>query len=320
VSEPELPGLPSLGLGPALTVKTSLPRIDLPTFPSPAEAHIKLPARKIRLRAEWGLVLFTVAIPALVAWFWAGLLRPESAPAAILVLLAGGLAMGTSTLHLGKPLRAWRAMLNLRSSPLSREILLTSAFLATATAARLVSAESALAVPLSGVALVAGMSAVLSIDAVYRRISRLGTRFHSAEAWLTVVFLAGLIGQVLPLWLPAAVLKASFALLPNKGVPAQERSGFSLLATRIALLLAAFALALIWDSPWSTPASVATALAGEILDRCRFYLELEPVSPARLLAMASASVQGTSSATPSFKAFSLNPVTSFAKNESTSTR
>lgn len=51
-----------------------------------------------------------------------------SAPAVVLALLAAGCAIGASVLHLGRPLVAWRAVLGLRHSWLSREIVAFGAY------------------------------------------------------------------------------------------------------------------------------------------------------------------------------------------------
>ena len=54
------------------------------------------------------------------------------AAAALSSLLVGGLALGASTLHLGRPIHAYRALRMWRRSWLSREVLLFSAFSAVA--------------------------------------------------------------------------------------------------------------------------------------------------------------------------------------------
>src|ERR1700732_5269503 len=48
--------------------------------------------------------------------------------AALLALLVGGLALGASTLHLGRPVHAYRALKMWRRSWLSREVLLFTCF------------------------------------------------------------------------------------------------------------------------------------------------------------------------------------------------
>jgi DMSO reductase anchor subunit len=81
---------------------------------------------------EGSLVAFTLLTQAAVGICWAFLAVRPSAPAAddllgvsFLAALAG---LGASFLHLGRPSNAWRALGNLRTSWLSREIVFASAF------------------------------------------------------------------------------------------------------------------------------------------------------------------------------------------------
>ncbi|MDP1794779.1 MAG: DmsC/YnfH family molybdoenzyme membrane anchor subunit, partial [Acidimicrobiales bacterium] len=69
-----------------------------------------------------------------VGAFVANLLRGEVQPLNATVSLAVGiLAMGASVLHLGRPLYAYRAVIGLRHSWLSREIVAFGAFMGLAT-------------------------------------------------------------------------------------------------------------------------------------------------------------------------------------------
>jgi formate dehydrogenase iron-sulfur subunit len=84
------------------------------------------------------LVLTQVAVGALVAlvtarwWSYPGV-QPAATSLAAVALLTGVVAMGASVLHLGRPLLAWRAVIGLRHSWLSREIVAFGLF-APATA------------------------------------------------------------------------------------------------------------------------------------------------------------------------------------------
>lgn len=103
------------------------------TPPPPGRAA----AGGIRLAHEWPLWLLTSVMPLAFAWFGAGAAALSGPFGDLAVLALGGLALLASTLHLGQPLRAWRAVLNLRTSWLSREILSVGAFLGLAAAATL---------------------------------------------------------------------------------------------------------------------------------------------------------------------------------------
>ncbi len=85
------------------------------------------------------LVLTQLSVGAFVAAFVAQLFGPDTGLHAIhsihagTALLFGMIALGSSTLHLGRPHLAFRAVLGLRSSWLSREIVAFGAFAALAT-------------------------------------------------------------------------------------------------------------------------------------------------------------------------------------------
>lgn len=83
--------------------------------------------------AEWPLLILTVSLQSAVGTFIWGLLwawfGPLSAEILLSTLALGVIGMLGATRHLASPLRAPRAILNWRSSWLSREIILSSAFL-----------------------------------------------------------------------------------------------------------------------------------------------------------------------------------------------
>jgi DMSO reductase anchor subunit len=88
---------------------------------------------------EWPLVVFTLALQMstalvlLATLFDGGLLPGANLGAARVIVLMGlsSAVIGTviSLLHLGRPHAGWRALLNLRSSALSREVLVVGLFL-----------------------------------------------------------------------------------------------------------------------------------------------------------------------------------------------
>ncbi len=272
--EPSFVGLGHTGLGPSLKIKP--PRR---TTPPPALAIDELldatptqpaPPRKITLGHEWALLLFSLVMPALAAWFAGSFLHSDRRPALIPFLVIGAFVLGASTLHLGRPLRAWRAILNVRTSWLSREIVFTNGFLFLAIPyLGLPHASPELGIP----ALVSGLAMCLSIDGVYRAIPRLeGSRFHSAEVTLTVVMLTGIVAGVPLVTFVAATIKA--ALFINRIMLGDLTLPIPVSVARFVLLFMAMAPMFAWQLAF------AVALAGEVIDRVAFYKVLEPSSPA----------------------------------------
>ena len=92
------------------------------------------------LRKTWPLIVYTILIQLaaglctfLAAYLWSPA-SPGAVPEDGTVIMAAGVAvsaaMALSTLHLGQPFRAYRALTNIRTSWLSREILSTAVFFA----------------------------------------------------------------------------------------------------------------------------------------------------------------------------------------------
>jgi DMSO reductase iron-sulfur subunit len=186
------PGFPDVGLRPGLHLtakrRHSAPPEMTPRPLSELEGLPATPSASVELAGEWPLLVFTLIASLLVAWFtaWAVGSRPLN-PIAF-ALLAGS-ALAVSTLHLGRPLRAWRAVLNLRHSWLSREIASFSAFVGLALVS---SALGQLPQPLQWLTVVLGFTALFSIVRVPRQRSGL---------WPAILRLAA--GFLLPLalWL-----------------------------------------------------------------------------------------------------------------------
>ena len=92
----------------------------------------------ISLCSEWSLMAFTLLAAVLVAVVTT-LAMAETRPPALawidapLFAAAAAVSMGLASAHLGRKTRAWRAILNLRRSWLSREIACLSVFFGAAT-------------------------------------------------------------------------------------------------------------------------------------------------------------------------------------------
>lgn len=280
--EPVHVALPATGLGPSLVVEAPRRAGPVPVAPPPVAAtppYQPRPPRKIRPGDEWTLIVFTLVLPLLVAWLAAGLLRPERRPPLIAFLLVGGAAMALSALHLGRPLRASRAVSNLRSSWLSREILLSGLFLTFGAASLLPSDGTFDWLP--PVALALGAAALFAVDRVYAAVprSRSVTLPHSAGALLTGAFLLAVATGSVAAATGFAVLKAVLFLLRRPRLP------LPVAAARLALLGAAAAATRLPTLGWT--AAVALVLAGELIDRIAFYAELEPASPAATMVVST---------------------------------
>jgi Fe-S-cluster-containing dehydrogenase component/DMSO reductase anchor subunit len=110
------------------TTRVTLPE-NMPPNASPRDATHVTPAE-----AHWPLVIMTVLTQLSVGAFatiWLLQLLGSGArlgAAAVGSLLVGALALGASTLHLGRPIHAYRALKMWKRSWLSREVLMFGAF------------------------------------------------------------------------------------------------------------------------------------------------------------------------------------------------
>lgn len=265
---------------------------------------------------NWPLVGFTALSPLAVGGL-AGLLAVRGTPrigvdgGAIALLAIALLALLASSLHLGRPLRAYRSIARLSTSWLSREVVLFGIFV-------LLLAAYALPVHASGwnesqdalgiLATVVGALSLFATGEVYRLPSR-----PSWNSWRTIASLvlgalgAGLllgacVGQLGPLGKsgrPVAVTTISaVALLLGTAITclrarrpgpekAEEFAAWQvvvgpcrwMLTLRIAGALCA--LGLLFAAPSLSIIAWVPAAIGEMADRALFFRAVVPVSMAR---------------------------------------
>jgi len=281
-------GFPRTDLGPAIRIER-VRRAEPPpqaAFPAPlvpvgnAASHQVEPV--ISFGAEWSLAAFTFLVIVMFATFTAsasGAMRLHPAIFATAAALAGGLSLA----HLGRPARAWRAVLNVRGSWLSREVIGFGAFAVAGTAALV--AGDRLSGGLTPAALLVGLFTLVAIDQVYRPVyRRRNPVLDGGGALLTGLYLAGLFSGLILLAAPAWALKLAAETVgrqPNHVDDSETRSPLWFIVTRLVLGLAVPAAAWAWGgTPLGTPA-LGAAIVGEAMGRVSFYNRLVIQSPAR---------------------------------------
>jgi formate dehydrogenase iron-sulfur subunit len=208
----------------------------------------------------------------------------------IAALAVACVSLGASTLHLGRPVHAWRALKMWRRSWLSLEVLLFSLFAAAAVASAAIPAIS----PVAAVLGFGGVTASAFIYLVPARPAwnRKGTvaDFYLTGLLLGPLFL-GPLGIVVP---AAAVVAAGAAQLLNQLVNLLALAGSdefelrasarlltgelrNLLLARIGLLIVGGILLPLLHAP---AAAFVLALAGETLSRYLFFVSVVPKSVA----------------------------------------
>ncbi|WLT30851.1 DmsC/YnfH family molybdoenzyme membrane anchor subunit [Geothrix sp. PMB-07] len=274
----DMPGLPPSATAPGIRI-APLRHAEPPELghrpPDDAmraflQGWLVVPHTKITLRGEWTLLLFTTVISVLVAWMGASCLGGPAVHGWTFLLL-GGAVLGLSTAHLGRPERAWRALLHLRTSWLSREVAAVSLFLGLGAAAAF--RQPALAPVAAGV----GFLALFTVDRLYGVALRVGPwNLHSAHTLFNGLFLLGLLARIPVLAAIMGTFKAALYL--------HRKQHFARIGTPLRPGLSALRLGLGFLGPLWLAAShpllaAMLAVLGDLLDRGEYYDELAIPTP-----------------------------------------
>ncbi len=263
-----------------------LPGAPTPEITQPTTRYIGrnvpadvIPADQSRLvpqPAHWPLafmlVLTQIGLGISAASLW------ESTTTAVVGAIIFNLGMGAATLHLGKPLKAWRFFLGLKTSWLSREIL---AFSLVAPIPLILAAQKYLpdliVTPAKLGLIPAALGAIFTSVMIYHDTKRstwhlktsLPNFFLTFAAAVTLFIHPGLFALILLLQL---ALEATF-LLPTKGSDwspqqhsARLRLGPLQRVTRARFLTGAITIALAFLNPWlALPVLLSTELCSRHL-------------------------------------------------------
>ncbi len=228
----------------------------------------------VRLKREWSLALFsvlviTVSVMLMVAALRGTALIETTSFRFIPFLLMAG-AMAVSVAHLGVPRKSWRAILNIISSPLSREIAMV---LLLAFVALLGWVRPGLIPPL-----ITGFLALLtliSVDNVYFAADRsLSLKLHSGQAYFTGIYAA-------TWFIEPTIIFIVFSMLAAISVVMRYRSAEADSLTRTLYYTRAMALPLVFmliypDSQVTDIAALVVFIAGLVADRLLFYCDFRP--------------------------------------------
>jgi DMSO reductase anchor subunit len=195
----------------------------------------------------------------------------------------GIVAVLLSSLHLGRRGRAHRAILNWRSSWVSREVLFFILFLSFG------SLYLAIA-PLNGVvgwvALTAGFATLFAMDRVYGVTGARGSILHSGGVIITGIFAWGVLSGHIVLAVTLALVKMSLYSLRRfrsvgRGGPTRTLSS----VFRVAVGLFVPLVVWLFGSRDLLVYAGVGAFSGELVDRCEYYLDLDIPSPRREMAI-----------------------------------
>jgi formate dehydrogenase iron-sulfur subunit len=294
------PGLPSAD------DSISTTRITLPSTLPPDTRKVDL--GRVRPEApHWPLVFMTVltqlSVGAFAAiWILHSIGKATQLGAGALVsFLAAAVALGSSMLHLGRPIHAYRALKMWRRSWLSREVLLFSCFSGVAGIySALLWYRPAVSGAFGAMTFLFGVAGVMASAFIYLVPARpaWNTKHTVLDFFLTAALLGSLLGATADAGsrrglLLAAAFAAAAQLLNQVmrflGMTSSEvferKASAQLLSTVLSskvlargglLLLGGVVLPLLFPSPWGAFGALALALAGEILGRYLFFVSVVP--------------------------------------------
>ena len=268
---------PDKGLNPAFEFSGSKNNSPLKIIPESVGSVEKLNLNQIQnkkeknISGEVSLIIFTFLATMSVSVLVSSLIRGVFPEKWIFIplLVCTGLI---SFFHLGKKLRSWRALANLRSSPLSREIAalviysVVSVFTVILNIPALLIASS-----------VSGLVLLMLIDSVYiysdRRRSVI---LHSGQTFISALIIISFIsGNILP-FVFMALIKFGLSYY-NQIVKRLRNSDFTLRFLRIAFLVVP-GLNLILHNSHTDIFIIIIFLFGELIDRILFYKDFNPLN------------------------------------------
>ena len=293
------PGFVDAGIGPSIQLvplrkehqKPIIENIDAPEIDNErVESYLPKLKTKVDLAKEWTLVLFSLAASGLIAWQAAALTSNVPISPITFILLAL-VAIALTTVHVGKKLRIWRFILNIKGSWLSREIVSFSAFFGLG-ALSLFMKENLLGIAdmlsftdskaVGIVAVVFGAFTLVSIDMVYKFFTRKDTlHLHSAMVCITGPLLFAWLANMPLLIIGFTLIKAVLYIYRKRMLRNQKVAYFPVLSfIRVVALLLPY-IALIVTPEISLSVLLPIVLVGEAIDRCEFYYESEVITPER---------------------------------------
>ena len=264
-------------------VVNSKPQMDLGVSGfNPTQVLISDVKPKINAIKEWPLVIFTLLSSLLVGWILFLLFNPSSTNYGYYFIGLGLLGMGLSSLHLGKPFRAYRSIINIRKSWLSREIVLYSLFVGLSSFVFLINSSLFLVL----LAALVGLLLLIAIEYVYSVAEKnYKTMIHSANTLLTAITFSFLLTEFNSI---------AISLLAIKGVLFIIRYAYNDISTSMLGLgfirfflgiLTPLVSLMIIGSPKIVV--VISFVLAEVIDRFDFYTSLHVDSPDYLLSKSN---------------------------------
>jgi Fe-S-cluster-containing dehydrogenase component len=224
-----------------------------------------------RMKKEWSLVLFSLLVISASALMILSALKGAVISALLPPLLLAG-AMAVSVAHLGVPAKAWRALCNIVSSPLSREIAMVGMLTAIAFINLMV---PGLIPPIAGG--IAALLTLITIDLVFFAADRkVSLWLHSGQAFFTGIYAVSWFIKPDYIFLVFSMLAALSVVMryASAGTSPLVRNLYYFRGMTLPLVF----LLLYPGSAVTDAAALIFFLAGIVADRVLFYYDFNPVN------------------------------------------
>ena len=242
-----------------------------PSVEETGEEEYRSPVPETKLKSEWSLLIFSLLVIAASALFIATAISDTGLPSILPAIMLTG-ALIISFAHLGVPARAWRAVFNVISSPLSRELIMLILLTVLAYMKWLRPGMLHPFVPA-----VAALATLISVDLVYFAADRSAAlKLHSGQAFFSGTFIATWFIFPETVFLVFSLLAATSVITRYKSA---EKGGLiqSLYYFR-ALSIPLVFLLLYPGSDFTTAIAEIVFLAGIAADRALFFDDFNPVN------------------------------------------
>jgi Fe-S-cluster-containing dehydrogenase component/DMSO reductase anchor subunit len=230
----------------------------------------------INIAEEWPLAAFTFLGSLLVGWIFANSLSNSIGISIWTFCFLALVGILLSVFHLGKPLRSILAINNLKTSWLSREILLYGLFVGLGALSLLI--ESRL---LSTLAITTGFVFLGAVEMVYSvTVKRYSLPLHSANTIATALAFAATFSQSWGVLIAILALKNLLFVYRNNPISMSGRpvySAFSALRLILGFIIPfTFLVASVMEYKWILILSI---LIAELIDRLLYYNDFQPERP-----------------------------------------
>ncbi len=263
--------IPDSSINPSVEIKGREEYRHPEIYPAEPEQRTGIKHHEEHLLKEWSLILFSFLVTvsaSLTASEYSGGIR--TGYLAIFLILASALVV--SFAHLGSPLRSWRAVLNIKSSPLSKEIVMVSIF-----ALAIILNVFIKSLPLQLVTILLGIFALTDIDALYYSTDKSWSLlFHSGQTFFSALLLYSAISGYIKLFAFLCILAGVSAVFRKLARDMSIKQEW-LLYIRLTLLVIPLILILL-KTYLNNYLFAVSVLSGIFIDRVLFYACFRPLN------------------------------------------